>query len=135
MLIQFYLFLKKDLTRPQFNGTDTDVNGCPNAMETIFEEASEGATLQAGVADEEEVSEEDMLQAAGTAVSYSLPVFVDDGDPDVNVVCSPSSGTWFTMEESPHTITCTATDNNGLQTSCSIYDIIVRGLKIFLKKY
>ncbi len=58
----------------------------------------------------------------GNTVTFTEPTAVDDCDGAVAVVCTPPSGSVFTLGTT--TVTCTATDAAGNQSSCS-FDVIV----------
>jgi uncharacterized repeat protein (TIGR01451 family) len=53
---------------------------------------------------------------ASAVVNYPPPT-VSDNFPGINIVCSPASGSSFPVGST--TVTCTATDTGGSQTSCS----------------
>ena len=60
----------------------------------------------------------------GALIEYELPTVSDEAtdDGNINIVCSPESGTVFPIGTTE--VTCTATDGSGLESTCK-FDVIV----------
>ena len=62
--------------------------------------------------------------ATGAVVTYTLPSVTDAVDPAPSLSCFPQSGSAFPLGTT--TVTCTATDESGNQSSPDTFDVIVQ---------
>ena len=93
--------------------TASDASG--NQATTTFTVTVQDTTAPA-LADLPDLSGE-QASAAGTAITFATPTATDAADPAPSVVCVPASGTVFPLGVT--TVTCTATDAAGNQSSSS----------------
>ena len=61
---------------------------------------------------------EDSGTPGSAIVTYASPSATDNSG-SATVICSPASGSTFAVTGSPHTVTCTASDDGGNTDSCS----------------
>lgn len=92
----------------------TDAPGGNAAIPTTFVVTVEDTTPPTISENLDLTKEATKLQ--GADVSFGLPTASDLVDENVDVVCSPSSGSTFAFG-GPHTVTCTATDDSGNHAS------------------
>jgi len=71
------------------------------------------------------ITVEESSPGSGSAVVNLPAPTVVDNDPNVKVTYSPASGSTFTIADSPHTVTVTATDFGGATASCTFTVTVV----------
>jgi len=74
------------------------------------------------------ITVEESSPGSGSAVVNLPAPNVVDNDPNVKVSYSPASGSTFTIADSPHTVTVTATDFGGQTASCTFTVTVVASI-------